>query len=144
MTGVQTCALPIYKGHKTKLVSLRDLYDCHLLLKRINKNEVLTEIKEDKKAKIYFDFMQLILNNGFNLSELDKESKRFVAKHSWYLNHQRTHYYYIKFHKTKDLITKRFFKAFVDRAVFKNLFIRITKWEWWQKRLFKGMKDYFS
>ena len=28
------------KGHKHRLISLRDLYDCHLLLNRINKNEV--------------------------------------------------------------------------------------------------------
>ncbi|KAF0236589.1 MAG: hypothetical protein FD181_2640 [Prolixibacteraceae bacterium] len=110
------------KGHKTKLVSLRDLYDCHLLLKRVNLNEVLTEIKEVKKAKIYFDLMQSLLNSGINLSELDKVSKRFIEQHSWYSNHPRTHYFYFKFHKTKDLITNRFLKAFVDKTVFKNLF----------------------
>ena len=132
------------KGHETKLVSLRDLYDGHLLLKKVNEKELLTEIKEVKKAKIYFDFMQSLLNNGSNLTELDNESKSFGAKHSWYLNHPRTHYFYIKIHKTKDLITNRFLKAFVDKTVCKNLVIRITKREWWQKRLFKGLKEYFS
>ena len=132
------------KGHKHRLISLRDLYDCHLLLNRINKNEVSNEIKERKKAEIYFDFHKTLLKKDLDLSEFDDKSKRFIAQHNWYLNHPRTHTLYIKIIKTNDLTTSRFLKAFVDRTVFKNLFIRITKREWWQKRLFKGMKEYFS
>lgn len=132
------------KGHKLRLVSLRDLYDCHLLLKKVTGNEILDKIKERKKAEIYFDFHKTMLINDLDLSESDDESKKFISRHNWYLNHHRVHYFYIKLIKTSDLITTRFLKAFVDRTVFNNLFMRITKREWWQKRLFKGMKEYFS
>jgi hypothetical protein len=132
------------KGHKHRLVSLRDLYDCHLLLKRVNRNETLNEIVEQEKAKVYFDFHETLLNIDSDISEPDKKSKRFVTLHNWHLNHPRTHYYYIKILKTQHLIENRFLKAFVDKTVFKNLYTRITKREWWQKRLFKGLKEYFS
>jgi hypothetical protein len=123
---------------------LRDVYDCHLLLKRVNKNEVLTTIKEREKAEIYFDFTQSLLNNRLVVSDLNKKSKSFITNHNWYKNHPKTHYTYIKFFKTKDLLTNRFFKAFVDKTTFKNLAVRLSKPEWWKKRLFKGLKDYFS
>lgn len=132
------------KGHKHRLVSLRDLYDCHLLLKRVHKKDVLKEVKEKKKTEIYFDFLQPLLNNGLVESELDNTSTRFITKHKWYLNHPRIHHYYIKFLKITDLITNRVLKAFISKTVFKNLFVRITKREWWQKRLFPGLKGYFS
>jgi hypothetical protein len=132
------------KGHKLRSVSLRDLYDCHLLLKRVNKNEVINEIKEKQKAEIYFDFQKLLLNNNRYDQELDKISIAFNTKLNWYLNHPRIHYFRIKSFKTMDIITDRFLKAFVNKTAFKNLFVRVTKIEWWQKRLFKGLKEYFS
>jgi hypothetical protein len=132
------------KGHKHRLVSLRDLYDCHLLLKKVSRIEALNEIREKEKAETFFNFHECILKRDSELSDLDAKSKRFVAQHRWFMNHPRTHYYYTKFNKTKDLITNRFLKAFIDRTVFKNLYKRITKREWWQKRLFKGLKEYFS
>jgi hypothetical protein len=132
------------KGHKHRLVSLRDLYDCHLLLKRANKNEVLNEIKEREKAEIYFDFLHSLKNNNLGTDVLNKKSRDFITKHNWFLNHPRIHFCYIKFFKIKDLITNRFLKAFVDKTVFRNLYVRFTKPEWWHKRLFKGLKEYFS
>jgi hypothetical protein len=132
------------KGHKHRLIALRDLYDCHLLLKRVNKNDVLKEIKEREKAEIYFDFLQNLLNNAPDTDLLNKKSKDFIAKHNWFLNHPKTHFCYIKFFKIKDLITNRLLKALVDKTVFRNLFIRVTKPEWWKKRLYKGLKEYFS
>lgn len=132
------------KGHKHRLISLRDLYDCHLLLKKVNKNEVLIEIKEREKAEIYFDFHESLIKRDSDLSEFDAKSKRFIAQHSWFMNHPRTQYYCTKLLKSKELITNRFLKAFVDKTVFKNLVVRITKREWWQKRLFKGLKEYFT
>ena len=132
------------KGHLLRLVTLRDLYDCYLLLNRVSKNEVLNEIKERKKAEIYFDFSRPLLNGSMDLSALDEKSKRFVAKHNWYINHPLIHFIYIKVFKIKNIISNRFLKAFVDKSVFKNLYVRITKPEWWQKRLFKGLKEYFS
>jgi len=131
------------KGHKIRLVSLRDLYDCHLLLKRVHKNDVLKEVKEKKKTEMYFDFLHSLKNNSSDIDVLVKKSKDFITKHNWYLNHPRIHHYYIKYFKLADLITNRFLKAFVDKTVFKNLLVRITKREWWQKRLFKGLKGYF-
>ena len=132
------------KGHKHRLVSLRDLYDCYLLLERVNKNDALIEIKEKEKAEIYFDFLHSQIKNGSDAPEPKIKSKRFTAKHKWYFNHPRIHYSYIKFFKIKDLITNRFLKAFISKTVLKNLVVRLTKPEWWQKRLFKGMKEYFS
>ena len=132
------------KGHKHRLIALRDLYDCHLLLKKVNSDDVLKEIKEKEKAEIYFDFLQSLINISNDTDVLNKKSKDFIIKHDWFLNHPRTHYYYINFCKIKDLITNRFLKAFVDKTIFKNLFVRITKREWWQKRLLKGLKKYFS
>jgi len=132
------------KGHKHRLIALRDLYDCHLLLKKVNIDEVINEIKERAKAEIYFDFLHSIKSNNPDTDVLNKKSKNFITKHNWFLNHPRIHYCYIKFFKIKDLITNRFLKAFVDKTVFRNLFVRITKREWWQKRLFKGLKKYFS
>jgi hypothetical protein len=132
------------KGHKLRLVSLRDVYDCHLLLKRIDKIEVLTAIKEREKAEIYFDFTQSLLNNRLVFSDLDKKSKNFITNHNWYYNHPKTHYLYVKLLKTKHLLTNRFFKAFVDKTTFKNLAVRLSKPEWWKKRLFQGLKKYFS
>jgi hypothetical protein len=123
---------------------LRDLYDCHLLLKRANKNEVLNEIKEREKAEIYFDFLHSLKNNNLGTDVLNKKSRDFITKHNWFLNHPRIHFCYIKFFKIKDLITNRFLKAFVDKTVFRNLYVRFTKPEWWHKRLFKGLKEYFS
>ncbi|HSM49100.1 MAG TPA: hypothetical protein VK872_14880, partial [Draconibacterium sp.] len=96
------------------------------------------------KAEIYFDFHEFLLKRDSDLSEFDAKSKRFIAQHNCFMNHPRTHYYFIKLLKSKHLITNRFLKAFVDKTVFKNLVIRITKREWWQKRLFKGLKEYFS
>lgn len=132
------------KGHKLRLVSLRDLYDCHLLLKKVSGDEILDKIKERKKAEIYLGFHKAFLKNNFDLSEPDNKSKKFISRHNWFLNHHRLHFFYIQLIKTIDLITTRFLKAFVNRTVFKNLLLRITKREWWQKRLFKGMKEYFS
>ncbi len=132
------------KGHKHRLIALRDLYDCHLLLKKVNKNDALAEIKEKENAETYFDFHESLFKRDFDLSEFDAKSKRFIAQHHWFMNHPRTHYYCTKLLKSKELITNRFLKAFVNKTVFKNLVVRITKREWWQKRLFKGLKKYFS
>ena len=132
------------KGHKHRLIALRDLYDCHLLLRKVHTDNVLIEIKEKEKAEIYFDFLQPLTNNNKATEIQIKKSKDFITKHNWFLNHPRTHYYYIKFFKIKDLITNRFLKAFFSKIVFRNLYVRITKPEWWQKRLFKGIREYFS
>ncbi len=132
------------KGHKLRLVALRDLYDCHLLLKKVNSDEALKEIKEKEKAEIYFDFLQLVINKSRDVHVLNKKSKDFITKHDWFLNHPRTHYYFIKFFKVKDLFTNRFLKAFVNKNVFMNLYVRFTKPEWWRKRLMNGLRRYFS
>jgi hypothetical protein len=132
------------KGHKHHLIALRDLYDCHLLLKKVNKNDALNEIKEKEKAEIYFGFLQSLINNNHETDVLNKKSDNFITKHNWFSNHPRTHFCYVSFFKIKDLITNRFLKAFVSKTVFINLYVRFTKPEWWQKRLFKGLKEYFS
>lgn len=132
------------KGHEHRLISLRDLYDCHLLLKKVNTHDVLNEIKEKEKAEIYFDFILSLVNNNRNFDNLNKKSNDFITKHYWFLNHPRTHYFYIKYFKIRDLITNRFLKAFFDKTVFRNLYVRFSKPEWWKKRLFKGLKEYFS
>lgn len=131
------------KGHKHRLIALRDLYDCHLLLRKAHTDNVLNEIKEKKKAEIYFDFLQPLINNNRDTDVLNKKTKDFIAKHNWFLNHPRIHYYCIKFFKINDLITNRFLKAFFSKTVFRNLYVRFTKPEWWQKRLFKGLREYF-
>jgi hypothetical protein len=110
----------------------------------VNKPEVATEIKERKKAEIYFGFLQSLINDPFNLPKPDRDSQRYIKKLKWFTNHPRIHYAIVKTIKTKDLFTNRFLKAFVSKTVFKNLVVRITNPGWWQKRLFKGLKKYFS
>lgn len=131
------------KGHKLRFIALRDLFDCHLLIKRINKYEVLKDIKEKKKAEIYFSFAESDVISS-NLTGTEIKCINFITNHNWFLNHPRTHYIYIKLYKTYELVTNRFLKAFVNKTVFLNLMIRLKKREWWKKRLFKGLKDYFS
>lgn len=131
------------KGHKLRLIALRDLYDCHLLINRISKYDALKEINEKKKAEIYFSFAESYGIRS-NLKETDKKSINFITNHNWFLNHPRTHYIYIKLFKTSELLTNRFLKAFFNKTVFINLLVRLKKREWWKKRLFKGLKDYFS
>ena len=134
----------INKGYKLKIVPLRDLYDSFLISQRVDANEVLKEIEERPKAKIYFDFISILSNTESHLSEYDKKSRNFFKMHNWLINHPRTHHFYVTFIKLKDIIANRLLKAFVDKTVFKNLFVRITDPEWWKKRLFRRIKEYFS
>ena len=43
-------------GYKYKITSLRDLYDFHLLSKRVNLDKILLQVEEKRKANIFFDF----------------------------------------------------------------------------------------
>ncbi len=132
------------KGYKFKIIPLRDLYDSYLLSKRVNITEVLDEVENKCKAKIYFDFIPSSLNTGTTFQQLDKKSRNFFQKHTWYINHPRTHHYLIKFIKFNDLIATRFLKAFFSKSVFNNLYARFSDIEWWKKRFLTGLKKYFS
>jgi len=132
------------KGHAIKLVPLRDLYDSYLLLKRVNINDVLSEIKEQKKATIYFDFISELINLKISTLGYSKKGKNFLIKQNWYLNHPRIHFMLINAYKLIYLINDRFLKAFVDKSTLKNIYVRIIDKEWWQKRLSRGLKEYFN
>ena len=108
------------KSHKHRLIALRDLYDCHLLLKKVKIDDVLNEIKEKEKAEIYFDFHESLFKRDFNLSEFDAKSKRFIAQHHWFMNHPRMHYYCTKLLKSKELITNRFLKPLLVKQYLKT------------------------
>lgn len=131
------------KGHKLRNISIRDLYDSYLLLQRTSVNEAMGEINEKKKAQAYFDFIPLLLNNHQN-STISIDSKKFLKKHRWFLNHYKIHRYFIFIIKANDLIINRFFMAFANKTAFKNLIVRIKDKHWWKKRLSGGLREYFS
>ena len=132
------------KGHAIKLIPLRDLYDSYLLLKRVNLNDVLNEIKERKKARLYFEFIPALINIKTITPDYSKKNKDFFIKQNWYLNHPRIHFILINTYKFMYLFNDRFLKAFTDKSTMKNIYVRVKDKEWWQKRLSRGLKEYFD
>ncbi len=131
-------------GHKLKMVPLRDLYDTFLLSERVNAEEVLPEIENEQQAKIYFDFLSTLTKDPTSLEKVDVKSKKFVAQHNWFLDHPKSHHFYIKYFKVEHVVVNRFLKAFVSKSVFKNLMARIRDPHWWKNRFSTGLKEHLN
>ena len=131
------------KSHKLKYISLRNLYDAYLLLKRVSRKEVLHEIKSKRKAQVYFDFIPLLINHNHNKS-IPNASLNYFRKHTWFLNHPRIHRLYIAILKFTGLVYKRVIMALFSKSTFINLYNRISDIGWWKNRLLPGLKNHFS
>lgn len=132
------------RGYRFRIIPLRDLYDFHLLSKRVDWQDVLKEVEEKNKAQIFFDTVSYLLNTSSNISVLkNKNSNKFAIQHKWFLNHPKTHRYYINTLKLYYLISQRVLKAFINKDAFRNIYVRVKDPKGY-KRLYTGIKGYFS
>ena len=134
-------------GYQYKYTSLRDLFDFHLLSKRVNLDEVLIQIEEKRKAKIFFSFAKHIFEvEKDKYPHRNKASKRFTLVFNWFLNHPKQHRFYINIIKANDIFVKRPFikirNAVFQKSERKSLYLRLKDPEWY-KIISKGIKDHF-
>ena len=127
------------KRHMLKNIALRDLYDLYLISERASHKEAIQQIKEKRKAQVYFDFIPQLVSCHENKIPR-KESQIFFKKHQWFLNHPEIHKRYSFIIKLNYLLTNRFLKAFVSKSVYKNLAVRVKDRDWWKDRLLKNKK----
>ncbi len=132
------------KGYKYRIIGLRDLYDTYLLLKRVNYNEVLLQIEEKRKAKLFFHYTNHLFSNQ---PITDVFTKKFIARHRYFLNHPRVHLYYFWGLKLYELIIIRYLwqilKAPFQRSSFNHIYLRLKDPQWY-KRHFEGVRHFFK
>ena len=128
-------------GYRFRIIPLRDLYDFHLLSKRIDWQAVLKEVEEKNKAQVFYDNVSYLLNESSDIK--NRKSKRFANQHHWFLNHPGIHKYYINIIKLYILITQRLLKAFINKSAFRNIYVRVIDPKGY-KRLYNGLKRHFS
>lgn len=122
-------------GHINGIVSFRDLYDLHLLTKRVNLSFVLPEIKSRAKAVAYFRFMEkaLGLDEKFTIKS-NFSSWLFLKKHD--LNLTSPAFYFV--YRTVVFVTQRilrnlvvFIQIFYLKTVRKSMARRLRNRQWY-------------
>ncbi len=61
-------------GHLLYLPGFRDMYDAWLLSKRVNLEEVIEQIEEKEKARIFFEYVQYLFSPDQDLSIIKNKS----------------------------------------------------------------------
>lgn len=135
------------QGYRFKQIVLRDLYDFHLLSKRVNLNEFIDKIEEKEKAQVFSDYVQYFMSPVWNESLLkNKKTKKIIARNIWFLNHPRIHYFYIKTLKLHSLIFKRYIgrilRAFFQKSSFTFIYNRLKDPGWYKKHC-ENVRDTF-
>jgi hypothetical protein len=70
------------RGYQFKQVGLRDLYDFHLLSKRVNLKEVIETIEEKEKAQVFSNFAQYNISPIWNSDLLkNQKTKKIIARY---------------------------------------------------------------
>jgi hypothetical protein len=128
------------KGHKSGVVSLRDVYDLYLLSGKVNLTNLLPQIKPHKKAQSYFLLSQKILGTdiGFSAKQtlhdkwlLYKFDKNFNSKMFYVVNKTLTELY--------DRIIIRYFglifKSFYSKKVRTFMLMRLSKSGWYKSQI---------
>lgn len=134
-------------GYQFKQIGLRDLYDFHLLSKRVNLTEVIDTIEEKEKAQFFSDYVQYFMSPVCIEGLLNnKKTKKIITWNIWFLNHPRIHYFYIKTLKLHYLIFKRYIgrilKAFFQKSSFTFIYNRLKDPSWYKKH-FEDVRDRF-
>lgn len=133
----------IDKAHVFKTLPLRNLYDFHLLSKRVKWEEVINTIEEKRKAQIFFDNVAL-LSDSSPIPITNRESRNFYIQYNWLLNHNKIHRIYILLVKTTHFLILKIPKLFLSKSMFKSLLNRIKDRDWWKNRLLKGIREHLS
>lgn len=134
-------------GYQFKQIGLRDLYDFHLLAKRVHLTEVIDTIEEKKKAQVFSDYVQYFMSPFWHEDLLkNKQTNKIITRNIWFLNHPRIHYFYIKTLKLHYLIFKRYIgrilKAFFRKSSFTFIYNRLKDPGWYKKHC-ENVRDRF-
>ncbi len=135
------------KGHKRKIVGLRDLYDTQLLLKRVDAESVLPQIEESKKARQFFEYVNYLFISEQTTTNLkEKLPNNFATQHQWFFNHPRWLRIYLTLIDFYELIFIRYLwriiRAPFQKSSFNYLKARLKDPRWYRKH-FNGLKKSF-
>jgi hypothetical protein len=135
-----------HEGFVYGMSSLRDLYDLHLLIKKCDSNHLLPEIKERKRARLYFLYASELFGNNLN----HEEKGIFYSFHlkRFKLNYQ-SHVYFVM-HRSAVYIVRRlwlsyirqFFMVFFSPKTRKSVFRRLKNPHWYLAHL-KSYRNIF-
>ncbi len=133
------------KGHKRKTLGLRDLYDAHLLLKRVDNHSVLLQVEENVKAQHFFEYVNYLFNPE-QTTLTDKLPNKFATNHEWFYNHPRWHRIYLRLIDFYELIIIRYLWRIIrtpfQKSSMRYLYVRLKDPKWY-KMHFKGVRDSF-
>jgi len=115
-----------HKGHFYGNISLRDLYDIHLLSKQASLIEILPKIKKRKKAIAYFAFAKTIFDS--DRQSFPKQNLKYrILKKKHELIHnspqfKKTYQGLVSvFFTVKDAYVAKFFKAFYSKEIQRSI-----------------------
>ena len=133
------------QGHKFYTPGLRDLYDAWLLSQQVHWREVLEQIEEKEKARVFFEYMEYLFSPEQNLSTLtNKATLKYIRRHCWFMDHPRWHRLYIRGYKLYELLfiryLKRIFRALFNKKDLCYIFNRLKDPAWYGKH-FKGIRE---
>jgi len=135
-----------HEGFVYGISSLRDLYDLHLLSKKHDLSELIPEIRERKKAKLYFLFASQLLNTQTNFTDrglfCSFHLKRFM------LNYRSDSFFIV--HRFMLYIIRRLLFSYIHQFVMvffsqktrKSVFQRLKKPQWYLAHL-KSYRNIF-
>ena len=114
----------------------------------MNLEEVIEQIEEKEKARIFFEYMQYLFGPEQDLSKIkNKAAVKFIKKHQWFLNHPKWHVLYFRTIKLYELIIIRYIqrisRSFTNKKDRIYILNRIKDPKWY-KRHFKGVNELFK
>ena len=137
------------RGHRYYIPGLRDLYDAWLLSQQVNWREVLEQIEEKEKARVFFEYMEYLFCQEQDLSQIkNKATLKYIRRHRWFMDHPRWHRLYIGSHKLYELLVIRYIKRIV-RALFSKkdllyIYRRLKDPAWYGKHFKRLRKQIFG
>jgi len=133
------------KGHLFYTPGLRDIYDAYLLSQQVNWREVLEQIEEKEKARVFFEYMDYLFGPEQDFSTItNKATLKYIRRHRWFMDHPRWHRLYVSSYKLYELIfiryLKRIFSALFNKKDLRYIFNRLKDPAWYGKH-FKGIRE---